>query len=53
MTKTGTYPIPGPGPESGYHEVFALIDKTSDAIIEKYTRKGSTTFTKNTFEETI
>jgi protein-tyrosine phosphatase len=46
-------PDPWAGPESGYHEVFALIDKTCEAIIEKYTTASSTAFTKNTFEETI
>lgn len=46
-------PDPWAGPESGYHEVFALIDKTSDAIIEKYAAAGSNAFTKNKFEETI
>lgn len=51
--KNKDVPDPWAGPESGYHEVFALIDKTSDAIIEKYTAAGSTAFTKNTFEETI
>lgn len=30
-------PDPWYGPEPGYHEVFALIDKACDAIIEKYT----------------
>jgi protein-tyrosine phosphatase len=29
-------PDPYYGPEAGYHEVYALIDKASDAIIEKY-----------------
>lgn len=30
-------PDPWYGPEPGYHEVFTLIDKACDAIIEKYT----------------
>jgi protein-tyrosine phosphatase len=51
--KNRDVPDPWAGPESGYHEVFALIDKTSDAIIEKYSRAGSNTFTKNKIEETI
>lgn len=29
-------PDPWSGPESGYHEVFDLIDKTCDVIIENY-----------------
>ena len=29
-------PDPWSGPESGYHEVYAMIDKVSDAIILKY-----------------
>ncbi len=29
-------PDPWYGPESGYHEVYTLIDKACDAIIEKY-----------------
>lgn len=30
-------PDPWYGPEPGYHEVFALIDKACDAIVEKHT----------------
>lgn len=30
-------PDPWYGPEPGYHEVYKLIDKACDAIIEKYT----------------
>lgn len=30
-------PDPWYGPEPGYHEVYTLIDKACDAIIEKYT----------------
>jgi protein-tyrosine phosphatase len=51
--KNRDVPDPWAGPESGYHEVFALIDKTCDAIIEKYTGKGSSAFTKNKIEEII
>lgn len=29
-------PDPYYGPETGYHEVYAMIDRTCDAIIEKY-----------------
>jgi len=37
-------PDPWSGPESGYHEVYALIDKACDAIIENYmiTQKQAT-----------
>jgi protein-tyrosine phosphatase len=51
--KNSDVPDPWAGPEPGYHEVFALIDKTSDAIIEKYTGKVGNVFTKNKIEETI
>jgi protein-tyrosine phosphatase len=29
-------PDPWYGPEPGYHEVYALIDKVCNSIIEKY-----------------
>lgn len=32
-------PDPWYGPEPGYHEVYKMIDKACDAIIEKYTPK--------------
>ena len=30
-------PDPWSGPESGYHEVYAMIDKAADKIIQRYT----------------
>jgi protein-tyrosine phosphatase len=33
-------PDPWSGPEAGYHEVYKLIDKVCDAIIEKYLPAG-------------
>lgn len=32
-------PDPWYGPEKGYHEVYALIDKACDSIIEKYLKE--------------
>jgi protein-tyrosine phosphatase len=34
--KNQDVPDPWYGPEAGYHEVYALLDKTCDAIVEKY-----------------
>ena len=34
-------PDPWYGPEPGYHDVFKMIDKVCDAIIDKYAAAGS------------
>ncbi len=36
--KNHSVPDPWYGPEPGYHEVYELIDKTCEAIVEKYGR---------------
>ncbi|MGZ8543894.1 MAG: low molecular weight protein-tyrosine-phosphatase [Flavisolibacter sp.] len=40
--KNLSVPDPWYGTEPGYHEVYALIDKTCDAIIHKYAKAGGT-----------
>jgi protein-tyrosine phosphatase len=37
--KNKSVPDPWYGPEPGYHDVFELINKTCDAILEKYAGK--------------
>lgn len=32
-------PDPWSGPEKGYHEVFAIIDKVCDSIVKKYSNQ--------------
>lgn len=39
-------PDPWYGPESGYHEVYALIDKAADRIIAKYGQPSQTSTSK-------
>ncbi len=34
-------PDPWYGPEPGYHEVFGLIDKACERIIEKYSNQNA------------
>ena len=40
-------PDPGFGPEPGYHEVYKMLDKVCDAIIDKYSSASKNTFKRD------